>query len=64
VGGGVNREPPSEAGNKLGSEMMRWIIAISAVMLFIVGWICAFRSVMKNPNNGNEFSRDQTPPGA
>jgi hypothetical protein len=44
--------------------MMRWIIAISAVVLFIVGWICAFSSVMKNPNNGNEFSRDRTPPGA
>jgi hypothetical protein len=38
---------------------MKWIIAACGVVVFALIWILIFKLALKNPNNGNEFSRDE-----
>ena len=37
-----------------------WLVGacVGAVVVVVTVWLLVFRSAMKNPNNGNEFSRD------
>lgn len=38
--------------------MMRWLIGIACLLVLGVVWWMVYRLAMRDPNDGNDFSRD------